>query len=89
MQIVWTDYMRYRAMLRGFDLAVVEHIVRYSSERYLDHGTGSYIAVGQQDKILMMIAYEANDDVITPITAHATTRAQIKARLQSGRFTHE
>jgi len=25
--LVWTDYMRYRVRLRGFDLATVEYIV--------------------------------------------------------------
>ena len=29
-EIIWTDYMKYRARLRGFDLAKIEHIVRYS-----------------------------------------------------------
>lgn len=27
-EIIWTDYMKYRARLRGFDLAKIEHIVR-------------------------------------------------------------
>ena len=89
MHIVWTAYMQYRAALRGFDLAVVEHIVRYSSERYLDHVTGSRIAVGPHDSILVMIPYDAENDIVTPITVHATTRAQINSRLKSGRFTHE
>ncbi|OQC01464.1 MAG: hypothetical protein BWX80_03360 [Candidatus Hydrogenedentes bacterium ADurb.Bin101] len=89
MHILCTDYMRYRAALRGFDLAVIERIVRYSTERYLDHVTGSHVAVGPQGKIQLMIAYEAEENVITPITAHVTTRAQIKARLNSGRFTYE
>ncbi len=89
MRIVWTDYLRYRAALRGFDLADVEHIVRYSSERYRDHVPGSHIAVGPQGKIQMMVAYEVTEEVLTPITAHATTRVQINARLKSGRFTHE
>lgn len=86
MHIVWTDYLRYRAALRGFDLAVIEHIVRYSTERYLDCVTGSHIAVGPHGKIHIIIAYEANNEVITPVTVHATTRAQINSRLQSGRF---
>lgn len=89
MRIVWTEYMQYRAALRGFEIAVVEHIVRYSSERYLDHVTGSHIAVGPHGTIQVMIAYESEKDVLTPITVHATTRAQINARLRSGRFTHE
>jgi hypothetical protein len=32
-EIVWTGYMEYRAKLRGFNLAKIEQIVRYSSER--------------------------------------------------------
>jgi len=28
--IVWTDYIKYRAKLRGFDLEKIEEIVRYS-----------------------------------------------------------
>lgn len=81
--------MRYRAALRGFDLAAVDGIVRYSAERYLDQITGSHIVVGSHADTQVMIAYQAEKDVITPITIHATTRAQIKARLKSGRFTHE
>ncbi len=50
MRIVWTEYLRYRAALRGFELAVVEHIVRDSTERYLDHVTGSHIAIGPHEK---------------------------------------
>jgi hypothetical protein len=36
--IVWTEYMEYRLSLRGYDLATVEQILRYSSERYVDTG---------------------------------------------------
>ena len=38
--IVWTDYMRYRAKLRGFDLEKLEQIVTHSTERYYDTETG-------------------------------------------------
>jgi hypothetical protein len=34
--IVWTEYMKYRLKLRSYDLATVEHILRYSSERHVD-----------------------------------------------------
>lgn len=34
--IIWTDYMKYRAELRGFELSKVENILRHSVERYLD-----------------------------------------------------
>ena len=46
MRITWTDYLRYKASLRGFDLPTVENIVRYSSERYFDAVTGRRIAIG-------------------------------------------
>jgi hypothetical protein len=86
--IVWTEYMKYRARLRGFDLAKIEDIVRHSSERYLDTATGRLVAVGRHDKMLVMIPYEVDEDSITPITIHATTRQQINFRLRTGRFTH-
>ena len=35
-KIVWTEYMKYRLGLRGYNLATVENILRYSSERYVD-----------------------------------------------------
>jgi hypothetical protein len=87
--IVWTDYMKHRARLRGFDLARIEHIVRYSSERYFDTVTGRLVAVGRHDDTLVMIPYEADEGSMTPITIHATTRQQIRFRLRTGRFTHE
>ena len=34
-EVIWTDYLQYRARLRGFDLAMIEHIVRYSGERFI------------------------------------------------------
>jgi len=87
--IVWTDYMKYRARLRGFDLAKIGHIVRYSSERYFDTATGRIVVVGRHDNTLVMIPYEADEGSITLITIHATTRQQIKFRLKTGRFTNE
>jgi hypothetical protein len=35
-RIIWTDYLRYRAELRGFDLAEIERIMRFGEERYFD-----------------------------------------------------
>ena len=87
--IVWTDYMKYRARLRGFDLARIEHIVRYSPERYFDTATGRRVVVGRHENTLAMISYEVDEDSITPITIHATTRQQIRFRIRTVRFTHE
>ena len=57
-QLAWTDYMKYRARLRGFDLTKIEHTVRYSVERYVDTVTGRLITVGRLDDVLVMIPCE-------------------------------
>jgi hypothetical protein len=86
--IVWTDYLRYRAELRGFDLADVEHIVRSSNERYLDSITGRNVVVGKHGALLIMVPYDVNGGDIIPVTVHATTRQQITFRVKAGRFRH-
>jgi len=86
---VFTDYLKYRAELRGFDLTQVEHILRYSQERYFDIETHRLIVVGEQGNKLVMIPYKESETEITPITIHATTRQQIKFRLTTGRLTYE
>ena len=87
--ITWTDYMRYRAKARGFDLTQIEHIVRYSSERYRDTVTGRLIAVGRIDDLLVIIPCDAEQSSITPVTIHAVSRQQINFRLKTGRFVNE
>jgi len=87
--ILWTDYMRYRLSLRGYDLATVEHILRHSPERYVDTVTGRLVAIGRHEKLLVMIPYERKGDTLTPITIHATSRQQINSRLRTGRFKNE
>lgn len=87
--IEWTDYLKYRAALRGFDLAKLEHIIQHSSERYFDTETGRSVVVGRHGGKLVMIPYETKVDSIEPVTVHATTRHQIRFRLQTGRFIHE
>jgi hypothetical protein len=87
--IVWTEYLQYRAELRGFDLARLERIIRHSSERYFDTETRRMIIVGRHNKQLVMIPYEVDEDNITPVTIHAITRQQIRFRLQTGRFRNE
>ena len=89
MEVVWTEYMQYRLAVRGFELAVVERIVKYSMERYFDQVTGRSIAIGRHDERLVMIPYEADGDTVAPVTIHATTRQQINLRVKSGRFTNE
>jgi hypothetical protein len=88
-RFIWTDYMRFRLELRGYDAGWIEEIVRYSAERYRDNLSNRLIAVGRHKKTLVMIPYERIGKDLKPITIHATTRRQINARLASGRFTHE
>jgi len=87
--IVWTEYMKYRLRLRGYDLPAVEQILRYSSERYVDTATGRLVAIGRHVKLLVMIPYERKGGTLTPVTIHATNRQQINSRLKSGRFKNE
>jgi hypothetical protein len=87
--IQWTDYLRYRATLRGFDLVKLESIIRHSDERYFDTETKRLVVVGRHEQQLVLIPFEVNEDLITPITVHAITRQLIRFRLRTGRFTHE
>ena len=87
--IVWTEYMKYRLSLRGYDLMRVEQILRYSSERYVDTVTGRVVAIGRHEKLLVMIPYEQKGRSLKPVTIHATSRQQINSRIKSGRFKNE
>ncbi len=87
MKIIWTDYLKYRVKLRGFNLANIEEIIRYSSERYYDTSTDRWVVIGKDSSILVMIPHEIDEgSTITPITIHSTTRQQVKYRVKSGRF---
>jgi hypothetical protein len=89
-KIVWTDYFRYRVKLRGFNLSGVEEILRYSTEKYYDTITDRLVVVGKDANILVMIPHESDEEnTITPITIHATSRQQINYRVKSGRFQNE
>lgn len=81
--------MLYPARLRGFDLAAVESILRFSGERYTDTATGRSVAVGRDGHRLVMVPYERKEDDLTPVTVHVTTRQQINSRVRSERFRHE
>lgn len=87
--IVWSDYLRYRSELRGFELSKIENILRHSGERYFDTATRRLIVVGKHDDRLVIIPYEKQGNEITPVTIHATTRQQINFRLKTGRFIYE
>lgn len=86
--IVWTEYMKHRAELRGFELSKIENILRHSGERYFDTTTQRLIVVGKHDDRVVLIPYEKRGSEITPVTVHATTRQQINFRLKTGRFIY-
>ena len=83
---IWTEYLKHRARSRGFDLAIIEQILRFSPERYLDTVTRRMVAVGRHGQRLVIVPYDQEGDIITPVTIHATTRPQINLRLRTGRF---
>ena len=87
-EIIWTEYLKYRAKLRGYETSVLEEIIRYSTERYIDSSTGRNVVVGRHDNRLVMIPYEISENRVTPVTVHATSRQQLKFRLKTGRFVH-
>jgi RNA:NAD 2'-phosphotransferase (TPT1/KptA family) len=87
MNILWTNYLRHRALTRRVDLAVIEHILRFSSERCFDTVAHRMVAVRGHGNHLVMVPYEQEHDTVTPITVHAATRQQINVRLRTGRFT--
>ena len=87
--IVWSDYIKYRIDLRGFNITKIETILRYSDERYFDTVTQRRIVIGRHNRLLVMIPYEQSRKMLNPITIHATTRQQIHFRLKTGRFKHE
>ena len=88
-EVVWTDYMKYRARLRGFDLDALEGIIRSSAERYRDTVTGRFTVVGRHGRRLILVAYERTEESIVPVTSHTTTRQQINGRLRSERYVYE
>jgi hypothetical protein len=68
-------------------LAILEKIVRQSTERYFDNETKRIVFVGRHGKQLVMIPCDSEGEQITPVTIHATTRQQIRFRLRTGRFS--
>jgi len=86
MDILWTAYLKHRALVRRFDLAVIEQILRFSSERYVDTVTRRIVVVGRHGNRLVVVPYEQEQDTVTPVTIHATTRQQINVRFQAGRY---
>ena len=81
--------MAYRAKLRGFELQVLEDIIRYSSERYFDTATRRNVVVGKHDTMLVLMPFEVNENCLVPVTVHSTSRQQIRFRLKTGRFIRE
>lgn len=43
--VIWTDYLKFRAAMRGYELATIEKIVRGAEERYLDTVTLRTVAI--------------------------------------------
>ncbi len=72
-EIIWTDYMKYRANLRGFELQQLERIVRFSGERYYDTVTGNQIVVGKHNRDLVVIPDESSENYIIALQIKVRT----------------
>ena len=88
-KIIWTEYLQYRSLIRGYDLSTIEQIIKYSQERYFDTESQRLIAIGKHNNQIAAIPYEESENFITPITIHLTTRQQINFRIRTGRYTNE
>src|SRR5712692_3713932 len=84
--IIWIDYMEYKAQARGFDLDILEHILRHATERYYDTKPQRLVVIGRHRRALVLLAYEEDTETMTPVTAHETSRQQIRLRLKTGRL---
>ena len=62
--IILSGYIKYRAILRGFDFTQIKKIIRYSEERYFDTITQRKIVVGRDNDRLVMISYEKRENEI-------------------------
>jgi len=88
-RIIWTDYLAYRMSVRGYQKDKIEHIIRFSSERYFDTETRRFVMIGKHGKKEVILPYDKKGKNIIPVTIHAITRQQIRFRILSGRFEHE
>jgi hypothetical protein len=57
MDVAWTEYLKYRAAIRGFDLDTIEKIAKSSQERYTDTATNRHVVVGRCGKTLVVIPW--------------------------------
>jgi len=61
-----------------------------SASRYLDTDTGRRVAVGRHEtQRLILIPYEATEQVVRPVTVHATTRQQVTFRVRTARYVNK
>ena len=86
--VIWTDYLKFRAAMRGYELATIEKIVSGAEERYLDTVTLRTVAIGRHGPTLVLVPYEVGELGLTPITIHATSRQQVNFRLKTGSYAN-
>ena len=89
MEIRWTYYFTKRCERRHYSIEKAEEIIRYSTERYFDLDSSRRIAVGFVDNRLVVIPYEEENDIVTPVTIHETDRKQINFRIRTSRFLRQ
>jgi hypothetical protein len=85
-QIRWTDYLVYKMNVRGYQKEKIEHIIRFSLERYFDTETRRYVIIGMHGDKEVIIPFDKEGKTIIPVTIHAISRQQIRFRKLSGRF---
>lgn len=75
MIVVWTDYMKYKAKLRGFDLAAIENIVSSPPERY------SELAYFEKEDVLHLAIADEPEGGSIEISPNITAELNDKGEL--------
>jgi hypothetical protein len=72
--------------VRGYQKNKIEHIIRFSSERYFDTETRRFVIIGKHGNKEVIVPFDKEGNIVIPVTIHAISRQQIRFRKFSGRF---
>ena len=88
MKIKITGYFRDRCRARQYTSERILEILRTSTERYYDHESGRMVKIGIHVKDLVIVVYDQDNNVVTPVTVYETSRQQIRSLINEGRLAY-
>lgn len=90
MRIEYSKHLKQRLLLRRIEYELPERIFTQSKERYMDDGTGHFIATMKVELYNktreVLIAYVIEDNEAKILTIHPLREGQKENRLKSGRW---